>query len=136
MSSNKFILLAVWMIFSSKVSSPMSFRAEILAEGTFPPTSSNSIPNSSSYKMTSSGFDSGRSILFKAITIGIPYHWASFITSAVYCWIPSTVEMTTTMISVTLAPHCLISLKASCPGVSMNVISFPLKVWNENAPMV
>jgi len=49
-----------------------------------------------------------------------------------YC-IPSTQDITITIISVTFAPLYHISLKASCPGVSINVMSFPFQVLNEKA---
>ena len=57
-------------------------------------------------------------------------------TSMVYFWTLSTAEMTRMIMSVTLAPRSLRFVKASWPGVSMNVIVWSFAVVMVNAPIV
>ena len=68
------------------------------------------------------GFASGKSHLFIATTIGTLAALEWFIASIVWGITPSSAATTRTTISVTLAPLALIWVKASWPGVSINVI--------------
>lgn len=59
-------------------------------------------------------------------TITLIYNFLiSYITSLVCFLTPSDAETIKTTKSVTEAPLCLMFTKASCPGVSMNVIRCP-----------
>ena len=64
---------------------------------------------------------SGLSILFSATTIGTPAAFAWLMLSMVCGMTPSSAATTSTAMSVTRAPRARICVKASWPGVSMNV---------------
>ena len=68
----------------------------------------------------------GKSILFKATTIGTPAALAWAMASTVWGITPSSAATTSTTMSVTLAPRARIEVNASWPGVSTNVIGRPL----------
>ena len=68
------------------------------------------------------GLASGLSHLLTATIIGHDAALACFIASTVCGLIPSSAATTKITISVTLAPLALISVKASCPGVSIKYI--------------
>ena len=76
--------------------------------------------------LTLSGSAPGLSILLMATIIGTPAALAWSIASTVWGITPSSAATTKTTISVTPAPLALIWVKASCPGVSINVIFWPL----------
>ena len=81
-----------------------------------------------------STFESGRSILFTATTIGTCAAFACEIDSFVCGMTPSSAATTRTAMSVTFAPRARISVNASWPGVSMKVILRPFwSTWY--APM-
>ena len=65
---------------------------------------------------------SGLSHLFTATIIGHDAALACLIASTVCGLIPSSAATTKITISVTLAPLALISVNASCPGVSIKEI--------------
>ena len=67
----------------------------------------------------------GRSILFRATTIGTPAARAWLMASSVCGITPSSAATTSTAMSVTLAPRARISVKASWPGVSTKAIGRP-----------
>ena len=68
-------------------------------------------------------FFSGKSHLFIATIIGTLAAFACFMASTVCGLTPSSAATTKTTISVIFDPLALISVKAACPGVSMNVIN-------------
>ena len=77
------------------------------------------------------GFASGLSHLLTATIIGQAAALACFIASIVWVLMPSSAATTNTTISVTLAPLALISVNASCPGVSIKDICDPdlVVIW-------
>ena len=66
--------------------------------------------------------------MFIATITGIFAAFAWFIDSTVCGITPSSAATTRIAISVMFAPLARIEVNASCPGVSRNVISFPLYV--------
>ena len=90
-----------------------------------PPHSSGTNSYAINSSFTLSTFAPSKSILLTATIIGIPAAFAWFIASTVCGFTPSFAATTNIAISVTWAPLALILVKASCPGVSKNVISLP-----------
>ena len=93
--------------------------------GTSPPNSSMTTPRSESSVLMRSGFASGRSVLFSAMTIGTPAARAWSMASTVWGMTPSSAATTSTAMSVTRAPRARIAVKASWPGVSRNTMRRP-----------
>ncbi len=91
-----------------------------------PPHCSGTSPRSESCCMTRLGSASSRSILLMATTIGTSAALAWLMASTVWGMTPSSAATTSTTMSVTSAPRARMAVKASWPGVSMNVISWPL----------
>ena len=102
--------------------------ADTSSDITSPPQDSTNNPWSANSCLTLSGLAPGLSILLIATTIGTPAALQWSIASLVCGIIPSSAATTNITISVTCAPLALIAVKASCPGVSKNVISSPFKV--------
>ena len=71
-------------------------------------------------------FALGLSILLIATIISTPAAFAWLIASTVCGITPSSAATTRIAISVEFAPRIRIAVKASCPGVSRNVIFCPL----------
>ena len=111
---------------SNKFSIPIFFFAEISTVMTSPPYFSAITSCCISSLITFSGFAPGTSILLIATIIGTLAALAWSIASIVWGITPSSAATTKTTISVTLAPLALIAEKASCPGVSIKVIFWPL----------
>ena len=116
---------AVRIIISSRVSIPSLVEAETGTQIVSPPQSSDTSPYSTSSCFTLSGFAEGLSILFIATITSTPAAFAWFIASTVWGITPSSADTTRTAISVIWAPLILMAVKASCPGVSRNVIGLP-----------
>ena len=108
--------------FSNRSEIPLFSLAETATLTVSPPQSSTTNPTSASCCLTRSGLAPGRSILLIATTIGTPAARAWSIASRVCGMTPSLAATTSTVISVTCAPRARIAVKASCPGVSRNVI--------------
>ncbi len=121
---NSFISATNKMI-SSKSSIPKPVWAETGTTGVSPPQSSGVNPFSDNWPFTKSGFAPSLSILFTATITGIPASFAWFIDSIVWGFTHSSAATTNTAISVDFAPLALITVKASWPGVSKNVIFLP-----------
>ena len=111
---------------SSNSSTPCPVWSEILFTIISPPHSSGVRPHSTKPVNTWSGLAPGLSILLIATIIGTPAALAWSIASFVCGITPSSAATIIITISVTLAPRALISVNASCPGVSIKVIFFPL----------
>ena len=109
---------------SSSIPSPV--LAEIFTNNVSPPQESGVTSFWLISVITRSGLASGLSILFTATTIGTPAAFAWSIASLVCGITPSSAATIMITISVTLAPLALISVKASCPGVSIKVIGLSL----------
>ena len=104
---------------------PWRFLAETSAIRVSPPQSSGTRPSSASSLLTRSGLASGLSILLMATTMGTPAARAWSMASRVWSMTPSSAATTRMTMSVTWAPRARMEVKASCPGVSMKVISRP-----------
>ena len=111
---------------SKRVSKFFPCFAEISTDGIFPPHDSRRILFSASSFLTRSEFASGLSILLIATMNGMPVSRRMAIASFVCGFTPSSAATTKIPMSATDAPRERIFENASCPGVSMNVISFPL----------
>ena len=111
---------------SNKSSIPIPFLAEIGTNIVSPPHSSGTSSYSINPSLTFCGSAPGKSILFIATIIGISAAFAWFIASIVCGITPSFAATTKIAISVICAPLALMLVKASCPGVSKNVISLSL----------
>ena len=117
-------------MFSSNVSIPSPFLAEIFVNRVSPPHISGVKPYSDNSVITRSAFAPGLSILLTATIIGTPAAFAWSIASFVCGITPSSAATMIITISVMLAPLALISVKAAWPGVSINVIGFSLyRIW-------
>ena len=99
-----------------------------------PPHSDGTRPRSTICVRTRCGSASSLSILLTATMIGTPAAFAWSSASTVCGITPSSAATTRTTMSVTWAPRARIAVKASWPGVSMNVISRP-PTWAWYAPM-
>ena len=117
---------AINKIFSSNSPTPSPVTADILLTKVSPPHSSGVRPASTSPVITLSILASGLSILLIATMIGTFAALAWSIASLVCGLTPSSAATIIITISVTDAPLARISVKASWPGVSINVISLPL----------
>ena len=87
-----------------------------------PPYSSGTRPYSVSWPRTLVGSASSLSILLTATTIGTSAALAWLSASIVCGMTPSSAATTSTAMSVAWAPRIRMAVKASWPGVSMNVI--------------
>ena len=126
---NSLISETNWIL-SSNSSIPSPVSAEILLYITLPPQASGVNPCAAISFITFSGFAPGLSILFIATIIGTPAALAWSIASSVWGITPSSAATIIITISVTAAPLALISVKASCPGVSIKVIFLPFfSIW-------
>ena len=123
----KSFISAINRIISKTSSIPSFLAADTGIQGISPPHSSGTSSCSVNCCFTKSGFAPSLSILFIATIIETPAALAWLIASIVCGIIPSSAATTKTAISVTWAPLALIVVKASCPGVSRNVISLPSK---------
>ena len=112
-------------IISISSSSPTRVRAETGTSGVSPPYSSTMTPASDSSVLTRSGFESGLSILLRAMMIGTLAAFAWLIASSVWGMTPSSAATTTTAMSVTFAPRARIAVNASWPGVSRKTTRLP-----------
>ena len=119
---------AVKRIISSNESRFSPVFAETGTQIVSPPQSSDTKPCSVNSCLTLSTFAPGLSILFIATIIGTLAALQWLIASLVCGIIPSSAATTKITISVTCAPLALMAVKASCPGVSKNVIFSPFKV--------
>ena len=107
---------------SIKLSRPDLVLAETSIHWISPPISSGINSCWSNSVLTFWGLASGLSHLFTATIIGHDAALACLIASTVCGLIPSSAATTKITISVTLAPLALISVNASCPGVSIKEI--------------
>ena len=109
---------------------PMDCRAETSVVMVSPPHCSGTRPCSESCCMTRLGSASSRSILLMATTMGTSAALAWLMASTVWGITPSSAATTSTAMSVASAPRARMAVKASWPGVSMNVIRRPsLSTW-------
>ena len=113
-------------IASINASIPSPVIAEVFTDWILPPQSSTRTSFSDNSLLTVSGFEPGLSILFIATTIGTSAALEWLIASKVCGITLSSAATTRITISVDCAPLALIAVKASCPGVSKNVILLPL----------
>ncbi len=90
-----------------------------------PPQASGTSPCSESCCRTRLGSASSRSILLTATMIGTSAALAWSMASIVWGITPSSAATTSTTMSVTSAPRARMAVKASWPGVSMNVMGWP-----------
>ena len=111
---------------SNNVSMLVFCFADIGTNIVSPPHSSGTSSYFVSSSLTLSTFAPSKSILLTATIIGISAAFAWFIASIVWGFTPSFAATTNIAISVTIAPLARILVKASCPGVSKNVIVLPL----------
>ena len=118
---------AVISIVSSNSSRFIFCFAEISTNSVFPPQSGDISPYSVNSVLTFIGSAPGLSILFIATIIGTPASLACDIASTVWGFTPSSAATISIEISVIFAPLALISVKASCPGVSINVTFCPFQ---------
>ena len=109
-------------MFSRSLSIPSPVLQEILLNIVSPPQASGVRPYSDNSVITLSTFASFLSILLIATMIGTLAAFAWSIASLVCGFTPSSAATMIITISV-----ILISVKASCPGVSINVIFLPLQ---------
>ena len=91
-----------------------------------PPHSEGTRPRSTIWVRTRFASASSLSILLTATITGTPAALAWSSASTVCGITPSSAATTSTAMSVICAPRARIAVKASWPGVSMNVISRPL----------
>ncbi len=119
---------------SSRSSRPTPVLADTGTSGTSPPYSSMTTPASVSSVLTRSGFESGLSILLRAMTMGTRAAFACEMASSVWGMTPSSAATTTMAMSVTFAPRARMAVNASWPGVSRNTIRRPSFVTSD-APM-
>ena len=107
---------------SSSFSSPSPVRADTGIIMVSPPHSSGTRAYSLSCCLIRSGCASGLSILLMATTITTSAALAWLIDSTVCGITPSSAAITSTAMSVTLAPRARMAVKASWPGVSRKVM--------------
>ena len=96
--------------------------AEISTLTILPPHVSTRRPSLDSCCLTRSALASGLSILLMATMMGTPAALAWSMASLVWGMTPSSAATTRTTMSVSRAPRARSWVKASWPGVSMNVI--------------
>ena len=111
---------------SKRPSMPIFFLALISELIILPPHSSMTIPLSANSCFTLRELASGLSTLFIATIVGIFFSLRYAITSFVCGRTPSSAATTKTAISAMPTPLSRMAEKASCPGVSTKVITFPL----------
>mmetsp|Transcript_7123 Transcript_7123/g.17727 ORF Transcript_7123/g.17727 Transcript_7123/m.17727 type:complete len:366 (+) Transcript_7123:508-1605(+) len=129
---------AVSAIVSKSWSMPIPVLALTPIMGTSPPHSSHSTSRAANSSLTRSGLAPSLSILLTAMMRGTPAANACATASRVCGRTPSSAATTTMAMSVTRAPRARMALKASCPGVSRNVmllVSSPMVVVTWYAPM-
>ncbi len=107
---------------------PVRFKAETSTSSVSPDMLSTTISCCSRSVRTRLGSAPGLSILLMATMIGTPAALAWLMASTVCGMTPSSAATTSTTMSVTLAPRWRMAVNASWPGVSMNVIFWPLGV--------
>ena len=105
---------------------PFPVFADTLTDGISPPYDSTTKPFSINWDFTLSIRTSGLSILFKTTIVARPAFLICSIASFVWGLTPSSAATTKRAISATLAPRDRMAENASCPGVSIKVIFFPL----------
>ena len=98
---------------SSSSSMPSPVAALVLTTSVSPPHSLGNSSLAANCSYTRCGLAPGRSILFRATTIGTSAARAWLIASSVCGMTPSSAATTSTAMSVTLAPRARISVKAS-----------------------
>mmetsp|Transcript_80262 Transcript_80262/g.227251 ORF Transcript_80262/g.227251 Transcript_80262/m.227251 type:complete len:218 (-) Transcript_80262:155-808(-) len=106
---------------SKRESMLMFFFALHSIMGTSPPHSSGMRLSSASAWRVASGLAFAMSILLIATMMGTSAAFACAMASLVWGMTPSLAATTRIAMSVTWAPRARIAVKASCPGVSMNV---------------
>ena len=121
--------------FSRSLSTLIPFFAEISWHWYLPPHSSTRMFILASCSLILSGLAPGLSILLMAKIIGTPAACAWLMASTVCGIIASSAAMMIMAMSVILAPRARIAVKASCPGVSRNVILCPSDSITLYAPM-
>ena len=116
------------IIFFLSLSKFFLVLAEISANKVSPLNSSAMSSYSKSWFFTFWGSALGKSHLLIATIIGTFAAFECFMASIVWGLTPSSAATTKITMSVTFDPLALISVKAACPGVSINVIFFPSSV--------
>ena len=116
------------MMASSSLSRPIPVCAETSTHKTSPPKSSVMISCCNKSLLTRAGSAAGLSHLLIATIVGHPAALAWLMASMVCIMTESSAATTRTTISVIFAPRDRISVKASWPGVSMNVITLSATV--------